>query len=237
MSFAELLDTAFRLLRDHFVLLVGLTAVIQVPVYVALARLQADQAGVSTGAIVTFVAVLALSPIVTAALTHAVGQILLERTSSIGASLRVVFAMILPLTGTVLIAGLAIAFGFVLLIVPGIYLSLAWLLAWPVIVLERRFGAAALRRSRELMRGNMLRAIGVLVLTWLIFAVLTGVIGAVSTFMPLLGAVIEGFAQAISTAYGTVVIVLLYFDACCRKEAFDLEHLAQLVEARREQAA
>jgi hypothetical protein len=63
------------------------------------------------------------------------------------------------------------------------------------------------------------------------------VIGAVSTFMPLLGAVIEGFAQAISTAYGTVVIVLLYFDARCRKEAFDLEHLAQLVEARREQAA
>ena len=53
----------------------------------------------------------------------------------------------------------------------------------------------------------------------------------VFSFVPMVGPVFSGLASAVGTAYVSAVIVVLYFDVRCRKEAFDLEHLAQLVAA------
>jgi hypothetical protein len=38
-----------------------------------------------------------------------------------------------------------------------------------------------------------------------------------------------GLAVAAGASYGSAVLTLLYFDIRCRREAFDLEHLARLV--------
>ena len=46
--------------------------------------------------------------------------------------------------------------------------------------------------------------------------------------------ILEGafpIAQAAANAFGTAALVVLYFDIRCRKEAFDLEHLARQVES------
>jgi hypothetical protein len=67
--------------------------------------------------------------------------------------------------------------------------------------------------------------------------VLSGVLGAVFKLVPVLGPIAQGFAQSLGVAYSAVVLVLLYFDIRCRKEAFDLEHLARLVEGRAADAA
>jgi len=80
------------------------------------------------------------------------------------------------------------------------------------------------------MRGNMMRALGIVIVGWIIVAVLTGTLGVVFHFVPLLGPLASGLAEAVAVAYSSVVLVLLYFDVRCRKEAFDLEHLARLVE-------
>jgi hypothetical protein len=108
---------------------------------------------------------------------------------------------------------------------------LAWILTYPIVILESQSGTRAIRRSRELMRGNIWRALGILALGWIIVAVLGGVLGVALKLVPVLGAIGNGLAQAIGVTYSSVVIVLLYFDARCRKEAFDLEHLARLVES------
>ncbi len=227
MSFLELLDTAFRLLIDHFVLLVGITAAVSVPVAV-LNELASPGPGwfawSSLGALV--LVSLLLVPLAPAALTHAIGETYLGRPTSIGRSFRAALRVVVPLTGTMLLVYLGVMVACLALIIPGIYLMLAWILTYPIVILENLSGMRAIRRSRELMRGNIWRALGILALGWVIVAVLDVVLELV----PVPEAIANGLAQSIGVTYSSVVIVLLYFDARCRKEAFDLEHLARLVE-------
>ncbi len=238
MSFAELLDTAFRIIRDHFGQLVGITSAVYVPLAVMNAAAMPRAGAFALGPLVAVV-VLALGvvPIVSTALTYAVGEIYLGRRTSIGRAFGAALRVVVPLVGTKLLVGLGVLAGIVLLVVPGIYLTLAWILTSPIVILEGRYGTAAIGRSRELMRGNKWRAIGVLVLGAIIVGVLTKVLGGVFGLVPFLGPVGSGLAQAIGVAYSTVVLVLLYFDIRCRKEAFDIEHLARLVEGSAPEAA
>jgi hypothetical protein len=238
MTFAEMLDTAFRILRDHFATLVGLSAVVHVPLAFINNELQPAPGQFMWGRMLLGSVISLLgAPIVATALTHAIGEIYLGRPTAIGGSLRAALAIIIPLSGTMLLVYLGTIAGLLLLIIPGIWLSLAWMLTWPVTVLENRFGTTAIARSRELMRGNMMRALGIVIVGWIIVAVLTGTLGVVFHFVPLLGPLASGLAQAVAVAYSSVVLVLLYFDIRCRKEAFDLEHLARLVETSRSAAA
>jgi len=68
-----------------------------------------------------------------------------------------------------LLAGIAIAIGLVLLIVPGLYLMTIWLLIVPAIMLEDRGVGDSFGRSHELVRGYGWSVFGVIVLTILIF--------------------------------------------------------------------
>src|SRR5437879_8335379 len=137
--------------------------------------------------------------------------------------------MLLPIVGTSLLVGICVMLGFVLLVIPGVYLFLSFLLVWQVMVLERRYGVTAMRRSRELMRGSLVRGLGITLAGAIIVSVVGGAIGLVVGHIPLLGPIGEGLARAAGVAYTSAVAVVLYFDICCRKEAFDLEHLARLV--------
>jgi hypothetical protein len=234
MSFGEILDMGFRLVRDHFTVLVGIASVIYVPLAVA-GALVAPRAGQvpSRAAVLAILAVylvvLLASPIVWAAVTFALGEIYLGLNASIGTALRSGFSLSVPLMGTALLCGIAIVLGCILLIVPGVYLMLAFALVWQIVVLEKISGFAALRRSRELLRGNLWRAFGVLLVGGLITGVLGGILQLAFQFIPLLGPIAAGVARAVGMAYTSAVAVVLYFDIRCRKEAFDIEHLARLV--------
>ena len=46
-----------------------------------------------------------------------------------------------------------------------------------------------------------------------------------------LGGLASGLASAVTGAFASVALVVLYFDIRCRKEAFDIQHLARLVQA------
>ncbi len=68
-----------------------------------------------------------------------------------------------------LLAGIAITFGFILLIVPGLYLLTIWLLIVPAIMLENAGVSASFARSQELVRGYGWSVFGVIILTVLLF--------------------------------------------------------------------
>src|SRR5436190_9614034 len=89
-----------------------------------------------------------------------------------------------------LIAGVAVGIGFLLLIVPGLYLLTIWLVIIPAIMLEGRGVGDAFRRSRELVRGYGWSVFGVIVLTFLI---VVGVSIAVSLVRNAVGADWAGF--------------------------------------------
>ena len=76
-----------------------------------------------------------------------------------------------------LLAGLGIALGLVLLIVPGLILLTWWIVLIPVIVLEERSAGEAFGRSRELVRGHAWSVFGVIVLTILLVIAFNIVLG------------------------------------------------------------
>jgi hypothetical protein len=61
--------------------------------------------------------------------------------------------------GTLLLAGVVVGLGFILCVLPGVYLGLLFSLTLPVIVDDGLIGPAAMRRSAELTRYNPQRAL------------------------------------------------------------------------------
>jgi hypothetical protein len=95
-------------------------------------------------------------------------------------SLGSLFAMVGPVLGRLLLAGLlaavGIGIGFLLLIVPGLVLLTLWSLVIPVIVLERSGVLASFGRSRELVRGHAWRVFAIVVLLGIAQALVSGIL-------------------------------------------------------------
>jgi ABC-type multidrug transport system fused ATPase/permease subunit len=98
---------------------------------------------------------------------------------SISQSLEQVRPRLAPLIGAGLLAGLGIALGLILLIVPGLVLLTWWSVIVPVIVFEEVAAMDSFGRSRALVRGNGWNVFGVIALTVLILLVAAIVIGIV----------------------------------------------------------
>lgn len=93
------------------------------------------------------------------------------------------FRSVQPVLGTLMVAGvlagLGIALGLILLIVPGLILLTMWAVIAPVIVIERSGAMPAFGRSRELVRGNGWRVFGVIVVLFIINAILNQLLAAI----------------------------------------------------------
>jgi hypothetical protein len=230
MSLGEVLDTAFRLVRDHAAILLGISLTVTVPsqlfaLLIGNATAQ-ETATLTVGILGLAIFMLIVSPVVGAAITHAIGKVYLGQTASYGASLSAGFKLLMRLMGTSFLMILVLIPAFVLLIIPGLYLAFAYMLVYQVIVIEGSAGWTALKRSYELTKGNMLRVFGVYLVSMVLMVVVSGALHLVSAQIPYASFVIDSLVQAVLTAYLSAALVVLYFDIRCRKEAFDLEHLA-----------
>ena len=83
-----------------------------------------------------------------------------------------------------LLAGLGIAFGLILLIVPGLFLLTIWSLIVPTIVLEGKSAGESFGRSRELVRGNGWQVFGVIVITFAVGIVASIVVSILTVWLP-----------------------------------------------------
>ena len=99
-----------------------------------------------------------------------------RRDQTIGSLFRSAAPFIGPLLAVGVLAGIAIAIGLLLLIVPGLILITIWAVVVPVIVVERAGVFEAFGRSRELVRGNGWRVFGVIVVLFLVAIVFGGLV-------------------------------------------------------------
>lgn len=86
----------------------------------------------------------------------------------------------LPLLGVTILLVLAVAFGMVLLIVPGLMIGCAWCVAVPALVADRTGVFGAFSRAAELTRGNRWRIFGLGVLIWVVLIVVGAIFGAIT---------------------------------------------------------
>ncbi len=101
----------------------------------------------------------------------------------------------------------------------------------PIAVLESNGILDTVRRAFSLGATSKWRLIGIVMTTGMIVGF--PVFGAqmLIGMIPIVGLLVWGTFQAVGFAFTTAVMVVLYFDLRCRAENYDLELLAQQVEA------
>jgi hypothetical protein len=103
---------------------------------------------------------------------------------SIGETYRAVQPVLPAVIVAGILAGIGIGIGFILLIIPGLFLLTIWSMLIPVIVLERRRAGEAFTRSREVVRGNGWQVFGLVLITFISLGIVSGVIRALFAPLP-----------------------------------------------------
>ena len=135
-----------------------------------------------------------------------------RRDEGLGSLFRSVGPVFFPLLAVSILAGIGIAIGLVLLIVPGLILITIWAVIVPVCVLERPGVFASFGRSRDLVRGHGWPVFGALVLAWLISLGLAIVGAIIATPLDDPGrAVVSWILTALTMPLFALVCAVLYF--------------------------
>jgi hypothetical protein len=247
LRLGEILDQAVNLTKDHFGVLIGITAVLLIPFQIISGLIQVemipklppnptpDQAMAAMATIfqvtvpIALLVLFVITPLTNAAMVYAIANAYLQKPISVGGSFKRAFQQILPLLGTWFLVGLAIMGGMILCIVPGIVASLWFGLATQVVVIESVAGFAALSRSKQLMTGN--------ITTFFVLGILLFVINLSATAVaslipqPHVQVVVSSIIVGVLTIFASATGVVFYFSCRCKHEQFDLTLLAQSVGA------
>lgn len=122
---------------------------------------------------------------------------------------------VLALIGTAILTGLAVGFGLVLLVIPGLVLLTWFAVVSPVVMLEGEAGPAAMSRSRELVRGDGWTVFGLTVVVGLVTAIASGILGRITSavfgFNDSVAAFASEFVSGVLTApVGALLAVVIY---------------------------
>jgi hypothetical protein len=159
----------------------------------------------ATSALLSFVSFIAVAPILGATL-------LCQRASAQGqpSFMRTEFAQALRLlpqiAAVLLLAGLAILLGFILLVLPGLYLCVALSLATPALLLAHKGPIDAMKFSLHLIHGHWWRTAGIYAITlviMIVFYFLAAILVVVAVQF------IRGADVALMTAAARVLIIVL----------------------------
>jgi hypothetical protein len=206
------LGEAWKMYRAHaaHLLVIAFVIYLVAAIIVAVLALAGGFVGALLGSIVELVAAFLLQ----AALVKAVQDVRDGRADlSLGETVSAATPYIWPVAAASILAGIAIAFGLILLIVPGLILITIWAVIVPVIVIERSAALGSFGRSQQLVRGHGWHVFGTLVLVFLILFVVDAVLGLIFSALPDL--VRSGLSTVISgtlvAPFLALVVTLIYY--------------------------
>jgi hypothetical protein len=257
LNLGETLDASIKIVRSRWSVLATVMIVVALPiqlidmliiqsttdVYQVGSSFATDTASTKTtysheGAYVAGQVVIQLLSVLgyllgTLACYRAIADAYLGRQTTAEESLRFAwsrFGAALWLT-ILLVAGLIAAF--LALVLPGIWLGVAWSVAIPVLLVEGTGGVAALKRSFELVQGRWWATFGRLAVAYILVMVITTVATLVllvpatqaiddTSFAALLLEHVANFlVSLVTTPFLAAVTTLVYFDLRARKDGFD----------------
>jgi uncharacterized integral membrane protein len=254
LALGELLDHTFQLYRKKFLLFVGIAAIPQLIIFAIQATGTAVQSFAAAGqpspygvvamlaavfgmlvALILYLVATALSQAATAI---AVSETYMDREITIWGTYRRTWGRVFRLLGLMFGIGLLTVLGFLLLIVPGIYLMLTWCLAIPAAMIEDLGIIKAAKRSGLLVDGARWRMLLIVILVFaLTYAVLIGLQmpifalnawviatgGKTSLFYEILSQLAAFIAGSLVAPLGMIAFTLAYYDQRVRKEGFDIQ--------------
>jgi hypothetical protein len=260
-SATEIVDASFRLLRQSYLQLAAVTAVVLLPYIVLVAVFGVDM--LHPGRVLGLSLVLICCAVLAeGAIVVAVSESYLDGTTRVGEALAAAGRRLPGLVGALILRGLVVGIGMVaLLVVPGvalglllgkspgvligvlvllaiaplIYLILRTLFVTAVLMLEQTGAVNSVARSWSLAGGQMWRVLLTMLLAWVIYAavftILNLSVNAVLSRNPTVSAVVGAIIMCFAYPFLGVVTTLLYYDLRVRKEGFDLEVMTEQLAA------
>jgi hypothetical protein len=183
LDVGRVFERIFEIYRGQFALLIGGALALFVPV--ALINGLLYEGGGFVLSVIANALALVASYLYQGMVVEAARDILDgRRDQTIGGLFSSAGQVVGPLLVAGILAGIAISIGFVLLIVPGLYLITIWAVIVPVIVIERTGALGSFGRSRQLVKGNGWQVFGVLVVlfvgAFVVQILIAAIIGGVS---------------------------------------------------------
>ncbi len=209
----------YRRFAAHF-LLIAFVIYVGAAIIAALLGL-AGSFGLFLGAIINVIAAF----LVQAALVKAVQDVRDGRADlNLGETVSAVLPYVLPVAVASILAGIGIAIGFVLIIVPGLVLLTFWSLIVPSIVIGGEGVFSSFGKSWRTVRGYAWHVFGTYVLVFLILIVFNIVLGLILIALPLVARnfisnVVSGTLVA---PFLALVVTLIYYRLTAAHEARDL---------------
>jgi uncharacterized membrane protein len=159
----------------------------------------------------------------------AVAQILTVRatTGPLGAdagaefvpAIQAALPKFVPVFLTSLLVQVLVSLGMVFLIVPGVFLAVMLLVSTVACILEDRSPVEALKRSRELTRGNRWRVLGLVLIlallvigTGLLVAIPTAAAGIVPGIGALVGRVLASAAEGLLGVFVAIILTHAFLE-------------------------
>ncbi|MGO1074859.1 hypothetical protein [Inquilinus sp. CA228] len=226
----DVLDRAFDIFRRRFGAFVLLAVIAHVPVYLFIAARLAGWVGGGAGFAITVntFLMLACGSIAHGAIIYGVVLQLRRQPFSVGHSLEIVLGRLFPIIGVSIAVSLLTVLAAVALLVPGLIVLCAFYVAVPVCVVEEAGIRASLSRSRRLTAGSRWRILAIAVLLFVVGVILGALFGFVArrALGPVEIAVAQQLLQVCLSAYGAVVVGVVYYQLRAAKDGVDIETLA-----------
>jgi hypothetical protein len=157
------------------------------------------------------------------------------RRASLGDMLSTGLRFFFPLLGLGILMGVAVGFGFLLFIVPGLMMAVAWCAAAPAVVAEKVGVFESFTRSANLTRGHRWPIFGLFV----IYAVVSGAISTVGNAfmagnlnnfatMMTISVIIQAVVGTLGALIGSAGSAALYFELRTVKEGVGADTLASV---------
>jgi hypothetical protein len=228
-TWGELLAATIDIFRRHADVLLTLAVILVTPATLlvdgvwggALADGVDAKPSIESQAVSAGLSLFVILPLVTASATLVVrglGQG--EAPTTAGAALRAGLRAFPRVLAAVLTYVVVVFAGFLLFVVPGIWLGVRCYFAAQAAALEDLGPAAALRRSADVVKGQWWRTAGCLIATGLLFgiggSIVIGALGATGSGALYVAGIT--IVEAIAVALTAIFATLLFFDLRARKE-------------------
>ncbi|MEP3889614.1 MAG: hypothetical protein ABJN69_04050 [Hellea sp.] len=194
-------------------------------------------------AVISFIVVMIGSVILQGALIYGAIADFNGRKAPFKECMSVALRYFFPLLILGILVGLGMVFGFILVIVPGVFIALGWSIAAPVLIVEGKGITDSISRSWDLTKGYKRWILLLFIILMVLSSIIGGVLGAF-TFVAgdptevLLGGgsptfhILNSFFSALSQTFTTMIsatgAAAIYYEIRQIKEGIGAESLADI---------
>lgn len=171
---------------------------------------------------------LIFTPISTGAVTYTVFQRMRGRSPEVGESLRVGLSRLWSVLGVAILQGLAVAFGFLLCVIPGILFALMYSVAVPVAIEERPGVFNSMSRSSDLTDGHRREVFFALAVLFLLSVGLGAAAGAVGRLNKAVEIAVTLVIQVLASGLSATAYTVMYYRLRSVKESLDVDQIASV---------